>query len=148
MVHSTPHRTNHSSSSQPPPPSTTLQTAPLAVINAHIHDVEAQVKALRAEIVAVTDALSLRTARGTRVSVAHAATTEALSREAVSALARLRDTTVQFVRDVQTLRAQFELLATLAAQTADVRAALTTLETQVTKLVAARRANDAARGAL
>lgn len=54
---------------------------------------------------------------------------------------------VTFVRDLQVLRANFELLATLAARTGDVRAELTALEAQVRKLVAARRASGAGQGA-
>lgn len=127
------------SSSQRSPSTPFIQT-----VNTDIQNVEAQVKKLRSEIIDVTEALSLRTARSTKLTVAHADTTEALSRHAVTSVTKLRQTVDTFVKDVHELRARLDTLATLASQTSEVRSALTVLEVQVTRLLAAHRAKEAA----
>lgn len=108
----------------------------LQAASSDLRKLEAEVAKLCSQIVDVTDALSARTSRATRLTVAHAATAAALSREASLSLAKLEESSAVFMNDLTALRNHFDVLNELARQTAAVRAELVALEMQVTKLMA------------
>lgn len=143
-VDSSPGRGTHEDDiAEAPTPSLDVKEAGIVrVANADLKKMESQVSKLCAQIVDVTEALSVRTSRSARVTVSHAATTDAIAQEATSAFKKLQEMTGVFLRDVKGLRGQFNVLTELAKETADVRAALTTLEIQVAKLVAKRNGRD------
>lgn len=84
----------------------------------------------------VTRSLSDRTGASAHLAVAHASATDGMSRLAANATTALLDQSQAFLRDVEQLRAHFDVIKTLAEKTALVRMQVLRLEAHVARVCA------------